>query len=74
MMQLRALCINNNNDGDYMNINSESNTLVGLSDYLEKILNFKEAFIPGKNYEVISKDPETGRTLDVCEVIGEDCE
>ena len=74
MMQLRALCINNNNDGDYMNINSESNTLVGLSDYLEKILNFKEAFIPGKNYEVISKDPETGRTLDVCEVIGEDGE
>ena len=74
MMQLRALCINNNNDGDYMNINSGSNTLVGLSDYLEKILNFKEAFIPGKNYEVISKDPETGRTLDVCEVIGEDGE
>ena len=74
MMQLRALCIKNNNDGDYMNIKSESNTLVGLSDYLEKILNFKEAFIPGKNYEVISKDPETGRTLDVCEVIGEDGE
>ena len=74
MMQLRALCIKNNNDGDYMNIKSESNTLVGLSDYLEKLLNFKEAFIPGKNYEVISKDPETGRTLDVCEVIGEDGE
>ena len=74
MMQLRALCIKNNNDGDYMNIKSESNTLVGLSDYLEKILNFKEAFIPGKHYEVISKDPETGRTLDVCEVIGEDGE
>ena len=74
MMQLRALCIKNNNDGDYMNIKSESNTLVGLSDYLEKLLNFKEAFIPGKHYEVISKDPETGRTLDVCEVIGEDGE
>lgn len=74
MMQLRALCIKNNNDGNYMNIKSESNTLVGLSDYLEKILNFKEAFIPGKHYEVISKDPETGRTLDVCEVIGEDGE
>ena len=74
MMHLRALCIKNNNDGDYMNIKSESNTLVGLSDYLEKILNFKEAFIPGKHYEVISKDPETGRTLDVCEVIGEDGE
>ena len=74
MMQLRALCIKNNNDGDFMNIKSESNTLVGLSDYLEKLLNFKEVFIPGKHYEVISKDPETGRTLDVCEVIGEDGE
>lgn len=72
MMNLRALCIKNNYDCDYLDVKTESNNLVGFSNDLYKSVNFKEAFIPGKNYEVISTDPETGRTLDVCEVIGED--
>ena len=74
MMNLRALCIKNNYDCDYLDVKTESNNLVGFSNDLSKSVNFKEAFIPGKNYEVISTDPETGRTLDVCEVIGEDGE
>ena len=74
MMHLRALCIKNNCDGDYIIVKSDSNTPDGFSNDISRIVNYKEAFIPGKNYEVISTDPETGRTLDVCEVIGEDGE
>ena len=74
MMRLRALCIKNNCDGDYIIVKSDSNTPDGFSNDISRIVNYKEAFIPGKNYEVISTDPETGRTLDVCEVIGEDGE
>ena len=74
MMHLRALCIKNNCDCDYIIVESDSNTPVGFSNDISRTVNYKEAFIPGKNYEVISTDPETGRTLDVCEVIGEDGE
>lgn len=72
MMHLRALCIKNNCDCDYIIVESDSNTPVGFSNDISRTVNYKEAFVPGKNYEVISTDPETGRTLDMCEVIGED--
>ena len=72
--EFKSFMYKNNYDCDYLDVKTESNNLVGFSNDLSKSVNFKEAFIPGKNYEVISTDPETGRTLDVCEVIGEDGE